>query len=236
MGIQMCLFFAPSDHYVFFSILMLLTVIREIQNSESVKCKRWKRILQLCTFHFVLVGTTNTEQITTSSTYTQSTGKSTDLPKGGRSPWQSASYSGVEMTQKSGGKRSWRRLSIRAPCRGAAPALCRDGAMPFPFCDDGTQANQLWDSPADICVLFEDKIWAILLWICYKSFLKLLLAHIFFSSSLDNSVFEASRALKRYMWEMLFCLLKTAPGIMSWLNSCKYTRCQRQIIYIGCTS
>lgn len=89
---------------------------------------------------------------------------------------------------------------------------------------------------ADVCVLFEDKIWAMLVWICYKLCVKLLLTHISFSSPFYNSVFEASRARKWYIWEMLLCLLKTAPGIMSWLNSWKYSQCQRQFICIGCTS
>lgn len=94
-------FSAPSEHYVLFSILMLLTVIRAIWNCEFGRCKRWKKILQLWTFHFIIVGMRNTEQITTFRTYTPATGNWIHFPKCGRSPWQLASYSKVEDTQKS---------------------------------------------------------------------------------------------------------------------------------------
>lgn len=49
---------------------------------------------------------------------------------------------------------------------------------------------------AGVCVLVEDKISAMLAWICYKLFVKFLLTNISFSSSPYNSVFEAYRELK----------------------------------------
>lgn len=49
---------------------------------------------------------------------------------------------------------------------------------------------------AGVGVLVEEKISAMLVWICYKLFVKFLLTNVSFPSCLYNSVFEAYRELK----------------------------------------
>lgn len=190
----------------------------------------------MCTFHFIIVGTTDTEKITNFRSYTPSTEKSVVFPKWGSwqdiPAWKWPKNLACELFLGTSRTRGTPLLEPHAerqlqPCTGTVQHRSLSVTMTPKQIRFGTLPT------AEVCVLFET--WSMLAWICSKLFVKLLLIHISFSS-LYKSVFEASRASKGYRWGMLLHLLKTACGIMSWLNSWKYTQCQRQCICMSCTS
>lgn len=192
----------------------------------------------MCTFHFIIVGTTDAEKITNFRTYTPSTGKSVIFPKWGSwqdtPAWNWPKYLACELFL---GTSRVRDILPSEPHAEGQLQTCT-GTVQLHLLSVTMAPKQIsfGNLPtAEVSVLFEVRIWSVLAWICKKLFVKLLLIHISFSF-LYSSVFEASGTSKGYRWEMLLHLLKTATGIMSWLNSWKYTQCQRQCICMGCTS
>lgn len=140
------------------------------------------------------------------------------FPKCSRSPWKLASYSRMEVTKKTLACE----LLLGSRRTGSIPPSDLRVAWHFQSCAGMVKCHSLSAMmvpkqisfgialAAGVCVLVEDKISAMLVWICYKLFEKLILTNISFPS-LYNSVFEAYRELKGYIFERFYFVFSKQP-------------------------
>lgn len=142
----------------------------------------------MCTFHFIIVGTTDAEKITNFRTYTPSTGKSVVFPKWGSwqdtPAWKWPKYLACELFL--GTSRVRDTLPSEPHAEGQLQTCTVTVQLHSLSVTMAPKQISLGTLPtAEVCALFEDRIWSVLAWICKKLFVKLLLINISFSLQLS---------------------------------------------------